>query len=391
MSLKIKKYPDLSGPLYHYNGEMVLRFSPKAWLYLVEKKDGDLVPISGVTNTLKIVDKSAALIGWATRLFMERAVALLQSCRRGDGFVEVDYDDLVSILMESKDEHRNVLERAGDTGHEAHSFVESLVKATMVDDELRRMEILAKFPEDERATNAVVACLAFFTDHNVRYMAAEQRVVSREWLVAGTLDGDILINSCDRPECPCQAFAPFKDKRVVLDLKTSNQVQVTYFAQANFYWKAKVEEFPEIKFDGVVILRLGKDDASEFEPWFSFGDEIHERHLQFFKRALDLKASVEATEQEMRDVKEARREKARQAKADADRIRCPKADDYKGSRKSKCLPDGSQCEACKKIYRDKHPEADHDISKGPSASSEETQSQIAEPRRQEGPCCSETD
>ena len=79
-------------------------------------------------------------------------------------------------------------------------------------------------------------------------------------------------------------------QRVVLDLKTSNQVQVTYFAQANFYWKAKVEEFPETKFDGVVILRLGKDDAAEFEPWFSFGDETHEKHLRFFKRALDLKA-----------------------------------------------------------------------------------------------------
>ena len=352
MSLKIRKYPDLSGPLLHYGGTMVLRFSPKAWLYLVEK-DGDLVPIAGVTNTLKIVDKSAALIGWATRLFMERAIELLQANRRGDGFVEVDYDELVSILMASKDEHRNVLERAGDTGHEAHSFVESLVKATMADDESRRMEILAKFPEDERATNAAVACLAFFADHNVRYLAAEQRVVSREWLVAGTLDGDVLIDSCERPECPCQAFAPFKDRRVVLDLKTSNQVQVTYFAQANFYWKAKVEEFPETKFDGVVILRLGKDDAAEFEPWFSFGDETHEKHLRFFKRALDLKQSVESTEQDMRDVKEARKEKIRQAKAEADRIRCPKADTYKGVRKSRCFEDGNQCQACAKIYMDR--------------------------------------
>src|SRR5271166_4236224 len=359
MSLLIKKYSDLSGPLYHYEGTMVLWFSPKLWLYLVEK-DGDLVPIKGVTNTLKIVDKSAALIGWATRLFMEKAVALLQANRRRDGFVEVDYDELVSILMASKDEHRNVLERAGDTGHEAHSFVESLVKATMADDELRRLEVLAKFPEDERASNAAVACLAFFADHNVRYLAAEQRVVSREWLVAGTMDGDVLIDSCDRPECPCRTFAPFKDKRVVLDLKTSNQFQATYFAQADFYCKAKVEEFPETKFEGTVILRLGKDDAAEFEPWFCFGDEAHERHLAFFKRALDLKASVEETEQEMREVKEARKEKVRQAKAEAAKIRCSKADTYKCSRMSKCLPDGSQCQACRAIYLKKHPEADHD-------------------------------
>lgn len=390
MSLKIKKYPDLSGPLMHYNGEVILRFSPKAWLYLMEK-DGDLVPISGVTNTLKIVDKSAALIGWATRLFLEKAVALLQSNRRRDGFVEVDYDELVTILATAKDEHKNVLEKAGDTGHDAHAFVESLVKATMAEDELRRMEVLAKFPEDERATNAAVACLAFFADHNVRYVAAEQRVVSREWLVAGTMDGDVLIDSCDRADCPCQAFAPFKDKRVVLDLKTSNQVQATYFAQADFYWKAKVEEFPETKFEGTVILRLGKDDASEFEPWFSFGDESHERHLQFFKRALDLKQSVEATEQEMRDVKEARKEKARQAKAEADKIRCGKADDYKGSRMSKCLPDGSQCQACRAIYLTKHPEATNDTSPRPSTPSKEADPQSLEPRSQEAPCCTETE
>lgn len=390
MSLRIKKYPDLSERLYHYSGDVVLRFSPKAWLYLREMPNGDLIPISGVTNTLKIVDKSAALIGWATRLFMEKAVALLQANRRRDGFVEVDYDELVSILMAAKDEHKNVLERAGDTGHDAHAFVESLVKATMADDELRRLEVLAKFPEDDRATNAAVACLAFFADHNVRYITAEQRVVSREWLVAGTMDGDVLIDSCDRPECPCQAFAPFKDRRVVLDLKTSNQVQATYFAQADFYWKAKVEEFPDIKFEGTVILRLGKDDAAEFEPWFSFGDETHEKHLRFFKRALDLKKSVEETEQEMRDVKEARKEKARQAKADADKIRCGKADDYKGSRMSKCLPDESQCQACRAIYLTKHPEATHDTSSDVSTPNKATDPQTAEPRSQETPCCPET-
>src|SRR5208337_5508559 len=123
--------------------------------------------------------------------------------------------------------------------------------------------------------------------------------------------------------------------------------------QADFYWKAKVEEFPETKFDGTVILRLGKDDAADFEPWFCFGNEAHEMHLAFFKRALDLKQSVEETEREMRDVKEARKEKARQAKAEAAKIRCSKADTYKGVRKSRCLEDGTQCEACAKIYKDR--------------------------------------
>lgn len=356
MSLKIHRYPDLSGPLYHYNNTVVLRFSPKAWAYFIDK-DGQLFAVDGVTGTLKIVDKSAALIGWSTRLFLEKAISLVQEHRRGN-FVEVEYNDLVALLAFSKDEHKRVLDAAGDTGHSAHAFVESLVKATMAEDESRRLEVLAKFPEDERATNAAVACLTFFADHNVRYIAAEQRVLSLEWNVAGTMDGDILLDSCSRVECPCQEFAPFTNKRMGLDLKTSNQIVPTYGAQLALYRKAKVEEWPDVKFDGSVILRLGKDDAQEFEPWITFGDESQERHLLFFKRCLDLKHSVTEVEEEMRKVKEVRREKVKAAQAalklEQDKVRCPKADDYKGSRMTKCLPDGTQCEACKKIYEDKH-------------------------------------
>lgn len=356
--MKIHRYPDLSGPLFHYNNTVTLRFSPKSWLYLIEEKDGTLTPIEGVTSTLKIVDKSAALVGWSTKLFLMKAVELAQQHRRGD-FIEAEWNDFVEMLAYAKDEHKRVLDAAGDTGHSAHAFVESLVKATMADNESRRLEVLAKFPEDERATNAAIAAVAFFADHNVRYIAAEQRVLSLEWRVAGTMDGDILIDSCQRADCPCQEFAPFTDRRVCLDLKTSNQIVPTYFAQAAFYRKAKTEEFPDVTFDGTVILRLGKDDAQEFEPWFAFGDETQERFLAFFRHALELKRDVTAVETKMRETKEILREKAKAVKAAEklaqDKVRCPKAEDYKGTRMSKCLPDGTQCEACRKIYLTKHP------------------------------------
>jgi hypothetical protein len=361
VSLKIHRYPDLAGPFYHYNNTVVLWFSPKHWLYLREWPNGEFTDIGGVTGTLKIVDKSAALIGWSTRLFLEKAIALVQEHRRGN-FVEVEYDDLVSLLTYSREEHKRVLEAAGDTGHSAHAFVESLMKATMAEDESRRLEILAKFPEDDRATNAAVAAVCFLADHNVRYIQAEQRVYSLEYNVAGTMDGDVLIDSCEGDhgvDCPCRMYPKFKDKRVVLDLKTSNAIQGVYFAQASLYRKAKEEEFPDIKFDGTVILRLGKDDRSEFEPWFSFGDAALEAHLVFFKRCLDLKESVKDTDDQMRAFREVRKERVKAAKlelkAAQDKIRCPKADDYKGSRMTKCLPDGTQCEACAAIYLAKHP------------------------------------
>ena len=85
---------------------------------------------------------------------------------------------------------------------------------------------------------------------------------------------------------------------------------------------------------------------------------LQRKHLAFFKNCLNLKQSVKLVEDQMKSVKEARKEKVKAAKAilkaEQDKIRCPKADDYKGGRMTKCLPDGTQCLACAKIYVDKH-------------------------------------
>lgn len=355
MALKIVRYPDLSGPLLHYNGTVILRFSEKVWTYFREAASGLLVPINGVTNTLRIVDKSAALIPWSIKQVVNRAYAnLIKLHGRADGFVELTVEDLMDALNAAKREPDDILVDAGQVGHDAHHYVEALIGATLKNDERRRLEILAKFPEDDRATNCVIAALCFFVEHNVRFISSEQRVYSRELDTAGTLDGDILMDSCEDKACGCQKVAPFKDWRICLDMKTSNHVHATYFAQAGLYRFAKCEEFPETKYDGTVILRMGKDDAAEFEPWFAFGDEAYQRHIGFFKHALLLKQSVVATETEMREIRDSRRTYLREIK-DAEKavqmkLRCPKADTYLGVRKTKCLPDGSQCEACAATY-----------------------------------------
>jgi hypothetical protein len=172
------------------------------------------------------------------------------------------------------------------------------------------------------------------------------------------MDGDALLDSCDRSECPCQQFAPFKDKRVVLDYKTSNGVYSSMFGQMAFYRKAKVEEFPDIVYDGSVLLRIGKDDKSEFEPFFVFGDEMYEDHLALFKHALDLKDSVDKVDAWMQGIKDEVREKAKAAKAAEKAARmlvaCDKSADYKGKRLTKCFEDGKQCISCAAKYAENH-------------------------------------
>lgn len=354
MSLRIVQYPDLSGPLYHFNRECVLRFSEKEWLYLLETPEG-LKPIDGTTSTLKIVDKSEALLGWACKTDFARLMSLLEGHRRNDGFIEALYSDVEKIVAEAKKAHREHLEDAGRVGKSAHSFVESLARAILGDNDTRLLEILATgLPEDDRACMCAVSAVVFFSEHKVKFIATEQRVFSREWMVAGTLDGDILISSCGNQRCACSKFGTFVDKRVILDLKTSNSIHPVFMAQTAFYQKAKTEEFPDCQYDGRLILRLGKEDPEDFEPAFLFGDDLFQKHLTFFKRALDLKHSVEETEAEMRtarDEQRAEKKLARAAeKAERIKLRCDKADSYKGTRLSKCLPDGSQCEACHAKY-----------------------------------------
>jgi hypothetical protein len=172
------------------------------------------------------------------------------------------------------------------------------------------------------------------------------------------MDGDALIDSCDRVECPCQKFAPFKDKRVVLDYKTSNGVYSSMMGQMAVYRKMKTEEFPDIVYDGSVLLRIGKDSKSEFEPFFVFGDEMYNQHLSLFKHALDLKDSVDTVDAWMQSVKDEVRDKAKAVKAlekaERQRVACDKSDEYKGKRLTKCLEDGKQCLACAAKYAENH-------------------------------------
>jgi len=357
VSLLIKAHPDMSGPLYHYSGEVVLRFSKAAWKYFHDQA-GVLTAIRGVTNTLKIIGgrKTDMLIGWACKKDFEKFMSLIAECRRGDGFVEAPWDDVEELVKLAKAEHRTILEQAGETGHSAHEHLELIAKSLILQDNGRLDELLAKWPEDDRSCNAAIAAVAFLAEHNVRFLSAEQRVLSREWMVCGTMDGDILVDDCGAVDCPCAKYAPFKDRHVVLDYKTSNGVYSSMFGQMALYRKASEEEFGKT-YDGSVLLRLGKDDASEFESWFTFGDAEYQQHLALFKRALDLKESVDTVEAWMDAIRDEVRAKAKVVRDAARAVRltqeCASFKKYKGVRAPQCNG-GRPCAACLKKFAETH-------------------------------------
>jgi hypothetical protein len=344
----------------------VLRFSPSKWQYYIEAKDGTLSEIRGVTSSLKIIGgaKTDMLINWSVKKDFEKFLSLIAECRRGDGFVESPWEEVEELVATARREHKNQLEIAGDIGHDAHSYLELIAKTLMAGNDSRLNEVLAKWPENEKSCNAAVAAVAFLADHNVRFLDSERRVLSREWLVCGTMDGDALIDQCERGacgECSCGRYPAFRDKRVVVDYKSSNGVYSSMFGQMALYRKAREEEAKAIgepiDYAGSVLLRVGKDEKSEFESFFTFGDEEYQQHLSLFKRALDLQESVTQVDGWMRGIRDSVREKEKVARilerAAEMKACCPKSKTYKGVKKSVCLEDGTQCDACAKIFIDR--------------------------------------
>lgn len=353
MSLVLKRYPDLLEPMYFYNGTERLRFSKENWLYLREDEKGRLEPLKGVTSTCHIIDRSAALMPWAVKMALKRTWELLQEHRRGDGFFEIYFTELEAILEAAKKADRDVLEDAGDVGHIAHEWIEAYIKSVLAGTENRTLELLAKLPEDERAANCCVAALEWMDKHSVRWVATEQRVYSRRFRYAGTLDGLAYIDSCDDPLCCPHAF---KNRLSITDWKTSNYLYVEYLLQTAAYWQALYEE-KQTPVEDRWIIRLGKEDA-EFDPWHAPGQDLFVHDFRGFWQCLDLCLTLDGINGRVSDIKAARKDhkkKLREAeKLERMKVRCDKANDYKGKRMIKCLADGTQCQACAAIYAANH-------------------------------------
>lgn len=348
MSLVIKKYPDLSEPIFFYNNKERLRFSPSKWLYVWETLDG-LVELSGVSGITKIVDKSAALMPWAVKMAMNRLRALMITRHLGPNeAIELFVNELDAIIAEAKKADKEELETAGGIGHDAHSWIEQLIKAILAEDELRTLEVLAKLPEDERASNCCIGAVEWMVKHNVRWISTERRVFSLEYKFAGTMDGLALIDSCDDPAC---CGHEFKDRLSIVDWKSSNYLYTTYLMQVAAYEQAYQEETKDQVADRWII-RLGKDDG-EFDPWHAEGVETFVEDFEAFKHALNLTLSLKKITERISLKREVRREykkKIKEALQDEQmKEECKGFKTYKGVRAPKCNG-GNPCKACVAKY-----------------------------------------
>ncbi len=352
----IERFNGMTEPYWFYDNTIELRYEPKEHVYY-RIEDGEFVAQDGVTSAIHIIDKSDALIPWGCKMMAAKLLSTtpVMELPTGDKIIKMSYADYETLVLAAKSAHKEKLDEAANIGSIAHSWIEQYIKAVLGENEDRKLELLAKFPDNERSRNCCIAALDWMQKHNVRWICTERKIYSRRYRYAGTLDGKAMVDSCDDPLC-CPV--PFKDRRSVIDWKSSNALYLEYVLQTAAYEFADEEELGQTIEDRWII-RLGKDDG-EFDPWHLEADTFNQ-DFEGFLSVLSLYRNVHSIGDRIRnkanEIKAVHKARDKKARDEALKIKCAKADKYqgKGPKPPRCNG-GDPCQTCIGKYKQNHPD-----------------------------------
>jgi len=189
-------------------------------------------PLTGVTSIVNMQAKGF-LVNWAASEAYKECLTLPK-------------DKIAEILKSKQYAHTKKGDDAKGSGTLAHEYVETFIKKYIETKGYIREAI-----QDEGVKNSVERFYDWAESNKVDFLASEVSVYSREFWFAGTFD----------------FICKIGEKTLLGDFKTSKQIDDTYFAQGAGYAIAVEENNPEIKFDGVIIVRsiLAKEGAVWYE------------------------------------------------------------------------------------------------------------------------------
>lgn len=188
--------------------------------------------MTGVTTICNMQSKPF-LIAWA-------ASEAYKEC------VNLPKDKIAEIIKSKQYAHTRKSDNSKDKGTLAHKEVEKFINNYLETGKYIRAEI-----EDEEVKTSVERFYNWAETNNVEFLGSEISVYSALHFFAGTFD-----------------FVCKLDGKLLLgDFKTSKSIDDTYYAQGAAYAIAVEENNPEVKFDGIIIVRstLSKDDQVWYE------------------------------------------------------------------------------------------------------------------------------
>lgn len=212
-----------------YKGTVEIDFKENPWhIYTLIKSDKVLKEpekLLSVTGATGIIDKSAALVHWATHLAADYLNDLLA---KGKEITSEEIEAAIGIHKIRKDE-------AADTGSQIHDWIEGFIT-------LKKAPAL---PTDPKVLNGVTAFLKWIDENDVEFLESETLVYSKKYKYVGKLD----------------AIAKIKGKLTLIDYKSSKGIYSGFLYQTALYRAAKEEETGKVFTGDRMILKLGKEDG----------------------------------------------------------------------------------------------------------------------------------
>lgn len=238
---------------YNNSVEVVFDTSKHQYTY-----NGQVIP--GATTILGVLSKPA-LIFWASNMASDYFKSQIVPG------VALDEVEIERIWQQARKAHTQKKLDSATLGSMVHKYVEQYIKGEN-----------PPMPVNPEMKGACERFLQWVQDHQVKFLVSEQMVFSKKHLYAGTTD-----------------FICKIDGRLWIgDLKTSQSVYSEYFAQTSAYLEARTEEFPTEKFDGAVIVRVGKEDG-DFEAVSKTREELAP-HFELFLNCLAVYKSLKKLE-----------------------------------------------------------------------------------------------
>jgi hypothetical protein len=242
----IQRHGQVSEEYHFYENSVTLRFNVDEWRYFRVADLGNLVPVNGVTNVVGIIDKSHMLTPWAAKMAIQKLLRIMPT-EMVEGVIRIKpltFEEFTVFALEAKGAHKEKLDEASDIGHIAHKCLEDSINYALTNDPEKIVRQLINVPTDELAANAASGGFNWMQRHNVRWVATERKVYSKEYNYAGTTDGLAWVDSCEDVSCCTEKY---KDHLALVDWKSSNQLRTEYCYQTAAYLQALMEEFKSCK------------------------------------------------------------------------------------------------------------------------------------------------
>ena len=222
--------------------------------------------VPSVTRIIDSIIPKPQLMPWAAKMGAEW---FYENCLAYDSFH--DNDEAIEEMMEGiKGAYKVKSQAALKTGSVVHKYIERVVKWS-----LNGKSSAPGKPEDEAALNSIKAFGEWVMANDVTWISSEERIYSRIYNYAGTVD----------------AIAEINEEFCVIDFKTSAQIYKEYYLQIAAY-KQAVEEIYGRDVDCCWILRFDKETGKfqakeireDYFPVFEMGLKFQQAYSTMRKR-----------------------------------------------------------------------------------------------------------